>query len=154
MRIYLKKIFKLFPEHPSWRLLTSTLRMTIYQPILPICWHLLLTGIFGFFRKYSASFGNIRLLSEKSAYFGNIRLPSETFGFFRKNSDPFGNIRFPKVFPLVVNSHVYLPEKYRFKSEGRMKWGQKFVQFDVQIHFQKEFQLIVQLENSWLVQKL
>ena len=96
MRIYLKKIFKLFPEHPSWRLLTSTLRMTIYQPILPICWHLLLTGIFGFFRKYSASFGNIRLLSEKSAYFGNIPLPSETFGFFRKNrltSEIFGFLR-------------------------------------------------------------
>jgi len=48
-----------------WHLLTFTLRMTIYQPILPMCWHWLSTVSFWLFRKYSAFFfGNIRLLSE------------------------------------------------------------------------------------------
>jgi hypothetical protein len=141
MRIYFTKclIFSwiyLFVTTDNYWHLTSTLRVTIYQPILSNCWQWLssqfrlLSEIFGFFRKHSPAFGNIRMLSETfpcfrkhSVAFGYIPLLSETFGCFRKRSDSFrrllaafGNIRVSGISVSVArNAVAYLPSLKRLQ---------------------------------------
>jgi len=86
MRIYLIKClnFSLYiPIYNYWHLLFLWWSISRYYPCADTDYR---HSVFGFFRKYSAFFGNICLLSEifvffrnHSASFGNIRLLSETF---------------------------------------------------------------------------
>ena len=84
---------------------------------------LIIHGHFGFIRKYSASFGNIRLLSETfgcfrkhSVFSGNTRLLSETFGLVREHSASFGNIRVSVIsIGVACKAVVYLPSLKRLQ---------------------------------------